>query len=114
MSVKCPHCGMKFANTKALGSHIHYRHSKVYIPQHRTEVDQERFKRLLVHCCSEAGLVKPNDVPKLERALAEIPEGIWLCLDRYREPYGSALDKLKLLKEVEKIIGDDESTILPD
>ena len=109
MSEECLHCGSRFANTRALGSHIHYMHSNIYKQEYRSEVDQEHFRRLLVYCCSEAGLVKPNDVPKLERALTEIPEGIWLCLDRYREPYNSALDKLKLLKEVEKIIGDVET-----
>lgn len=108
MSEECPHCGMKLANTKALGSHIHYRHSKVYMPQYRSEVDQERFERLLTHCCMEAGLAKPSDFTTLEHAIAEIPEGICLSLDRYREPYSNALGKLKLMKDVEKMIGDIE------
>jgi len=108
MSEECPHCGKRFANTKALGSHIHYMHSNIYKQEYRSELDQERFERLLVYCCSEAGLKKPYDFPKLEQAIAEIPDGICLSLDRYREPYRSALDKLKLGKEMEKIIGDVE------
>jgi len=108
MSEECPHCGKRFTNTRALGSHIHYMHSNIYKQDYRSELDQERFERLLVHCCSEAGLKKPYDFPKLEQAIEEIPEGICLSLDRYREPYMSTFDKFKLGKEVEKMIGNVE------
>lgn len=108
MPEKCPYCGGKFANTKALGSHIHYMHSNVYKQEHRSPLDQERFEHLVNYCCSKAGLKKPHNFPKLEQAIEEIPEGICLALDKYRDPVKCAIDKLKLVKQVEKIIGDIE------
>ena len=109
MPEKCPHCGKQFTNTKALGSHIHYTHSDIYRREARSEIDEERFRRLLNSCLSERGLRKPREVEKIERAISQIPPGVSSALDQYRDAFSCALDKEKLLKEVEKLLGEAEA-----
>lgn len=107
MPEKCPHCEKEFANTKALGSHIHYMHDDIYSKEDRSEEDKERFQILLGSCLSGSGLRRPRKVDKLERAIKEIPEGVSPDLDRYRDPYRCAIVKEKLLQEIlEDLIKD--------
>ena len=108
MTEKCPFCGNGFANTKALGSHIHYMHSMNLAGKRRSEVEEERFRHLLKSCLSDKGLRKPRRVDKIEQAIREIPEGISPGLDQYRDAYECALGKEKLLKAVEELLREEE------
>ncbi len=115
MSERCPQCGREFANTKALGSHIHYLHSaassaKVRV---RNRAETERFSRLLEICLSGSGLALPGSLGKLEKALAEIPEGISPLLDRFRRAYVQALAKETLLLEAEHLLVDSSQSVAP-
>ena len=110
----CPHCGKKFANTKALGSHLHYRHEGnrltfSYKLGSRSESEMKRFRSLLERYLFDAGLKLPQDIEKIELALAEIPHGISPVLDKYRDAFARALSKEKLLKEVEEILRREET-----
>lgn len=109
MNEKCPYCGNDFANTKALGSHIHYMHNSIHAEKSRSEGDEERFRSLLNSCMSDRGLRKPRHVDKIEKAIAEIPEGVSPTLDQYRNAFECALGKEKLLEEVEELLKDEES-----
>ena len=106
MSETCPYCGRSdFANTKALGSHIHYVHkneSWASMSQNRSENDTERFEKLLDSCLSARDLRKPRQLDKTERAIIEIPEGVSPILDKYREAFRCATAKEELLKKVEE------------
>ena len=102
MTEKCPHCGKGFENTKALGSHIHYMHNNIYVKESRSEVEQERFLRLLNGCLSDRDLSRPRNVDKIEQAIAEIPQGVSPTLDKYRDAFKCAITKGKLLEEVEE------------
>jgi len=109
MTEKCPYCGNDFANSKALGSHIHYVHSSVHAEKGRSEADEERFRSLLNSCLSDRGLRRPRHVGKIEKAIAEIPEGVSPALDQYRNAFECAPGKEKLLEEVEELLKDEES-----
>lgn len=109
MTEKCPYCGNDFANSKALDSHIHYVHSSVHAEKGRSEADEERFRSLLNSCLSDRGLRRPRHVGKIEKAIAEIPEGVSPALDQYRNAFECAPGKEKLLEEVEELLKDEES-----
>jgi len=104
MTEKCPYCSKEFTNTKALGSHIHYTHNNICVQERRSEIDEERFRRLLDSCLSEKGLPRPRHVDKIEQAICEIPEGVSPAIDRYREALECALRKEKLVKEFEELL----------
>jgi hypothetical protein len=109
----CPDCGQEFANTKALGSHRHYRHESKkitfnYAPGGRSESEKRRFRSLLERCLSDTGLKLPEGIDMIELALAEIPPGISPVLDRYRDAFTRALGKEKLLKEAEELLRQEE------
>lgn len=108
MTEKCPYCGNEFSNTKALGSHIHYVHSMIHAQKTRSEVEEQRFQRLLSGCLSDKGLRKPRQVEKVERAIREIPEGLSPTLDQYRDVFKCALGKEELLKEIEAMLGEED------
>jgi hypothetical protein len=113
MSEICPHCGKEFANTKALGSHLHYRHRSNRVnsgssPSVRTVSEKKRFRSLLERCLLGTGLKLPEDIEKIELALAEVPRGISPLLDQYRDAFNRALGKEKLLKEVEELLQQEE------
>ena len=104
MTEKCPHCGKGFANTKALGSHIHYVHEAegwTDMSEKRSETEKERFQKLLDSCLSDTDLRRPRQVDKIEHAFTEIPEGVSPTIDLYRKAYRCAVSKEKLVKEVE-------------
>ena len=116
MPSMCPHCGKEFANTKALGSHLHYMHrhksSGVTFsgaPGGRSESEKKRCRSLLERCLSYTGLMLPEDIKNVEQALAEIPPGISPTLDQYRDAFTRALGKEKLLKEVEELLRQEET-----
>jgi len=105
----CPYCGKEFANTKALGSHVHYIHetknsTPTYAPDSRSDTDQERFQTLWESCMSDRGLPLPPHIEKIERALAEIPPGVSPLLDQYRNGFACAGEKEKRLKEIEALL----------
>ena len=114
MPEKCPHCGKQFANTKALGSHIHYVHETknsegVYAQHPRSNEDKERFEHLLDTCLSEGNLPRLREIEKIEQAIAEIPPGVSPTLDKYRGPFQCASGKEKLLKEAEELLPQEET-----
>ena len=81
MPEMCPHCGKEFANTKALGSHLYYRHDNSRTTfrravEGRSESETKRFRSLLERCLFGTGLKLPDGIEKIELALAEIPLGI--------------------------------------
>ena len=106
MPETCPYCGKEFANTKALGSHIHYMHRDVSAPEGRSEEDEKRFRQLLDSCMSESGLRRPRQVERIEQAIAHIPEGVSAALDRYRNVFRCAFGKEKLLREIEELLDE--------
>jgi len=104
MPEKCPYCEKVVENTKALGSHIHYVHeteSWASMSRTRSEDDRERFQKLLDSCIVQRGLPTPRQVDKVEKAVTEIPEGVSSTIDQYREAYRCAIEKEKLVKEIE-------------
>jgi hypothetical protein len=110
----CPHCGKEFANTKALGSHLHYRHESNRVTfscelAGRSESEKRRFRSLLKRCLIGTGLKLPGGIEQIERALTEIPRGFSSALDQYRDAFTSALRKEKLLKEVEELLRQEET-----
>jgi len=110
----CPYCSREFANTKALGSHVHYMHEAKtltpdYSPISRSGADKERFQLLLENCLSGTGLPMPSDIERIEETLAQIPHGISDVLDRYRNPFSCAVGKEKMLKETEEILEQSET-----
>ncbi len=109
MSEKCPYCEKEFENTKALGSHIHYMHNNVYSQEGRSEIDEERFRRLLNSCLADRGLRRPRAVGKIEEAITQIPPGVSPTLDKYRDAFKCALVKEALVREVEKLIQEEET-----
>ncbi len=114
MAEMCPHCGKEFANTKALGSHLHYRHdssraTSSYAPGGRSASEKKRFRSLLERCLFGTGLKLPQGIEKIELALADIPRGISPVLDQYRDAFTRALGKEKLLKEVEELLRQEET-----
>jgi hypothetical protein len=114
MSEMCPYCGKEFANTKALGSHLHYRHKSNRVnsgssPAVRTASEKKRFRALLERCLLGTGLKLPESIDKIELALVEIPPGISHLLDQYRDPFNRALGKEKLLKEAEDLLRQKET-----
>lgn len=113
MSENCPYCSKEFANKKALGSHLHYRHSSNRLAsgfemRSRSESQMIRFRELVKKCIFDLGLEMPQHIEKIELALTEIPRGVSPILDRYREAFTRALNKEKLLKEVEEILRQEE------
>jgi hypothetical protein len=113
MSEMCPYCGKEFANTKALGSHLHYRHKSSRVSFNsalagRTASEKKRFHYLLERCLLDAGLKLPDNIERIELALVEIPRGISPLLDQYRDPFNRAFGKEKLLKEVEDLLRQKE------
>lgn len=113
MPEKCTYCGKEFANTKALGSHIHYLHETNswpgdYILKDRSERDKERFQNLLGSCLEERDLPKLRETEKIEEAIVEIPPGVSNTLDKYRKAFQCARTKEELLKHVEKLIRESE------
>jgi hypothetical protein len=105
MPERCPYCGGEFANTKALGSHIHYVHETetwADIGRKRSESDKQRFEKLFDSCLSNRGLPRPRQIDKVEQAVKEIPEGVSPTIDQYREAYRCAIGKEKLVKEIEE------------
>ena len=114
MPEMCPHCGKEFANTKALGSHLHYRHesNKVtfrYELGDRSGSEKRRFRSLLERCLIDTGLKLPKGTEMIELALAEIPRGMSPVLDQYRDAFTRALGKEKLLKEVEELLRQEKA-----
>jgi len=102
---KCQYCGKEFENTKALGSHIHYVHeneSWVYTSQKRSESEEERFHKLFCSSLPDENLHCPRELDKIEQAFKEIPQGVSPALDRYRVAYRRAIEKEKLVKEIEE------------
>ena len=108
MPEKCPHCGKEFANSRALGSHIHYVHDNIDMEQSRSDEERERFQKLFGSCLTDRGLRRPRRVEKVERAIVEIPEGVSAALDQYREAYKCAVGKEKLLREIEEELRREE------
>lgn len=111
MTERCHYCDGTFANTKALGSHIHYMHEKKgpdadRVPDQRSEQDLQRFRLLLKGCLENDRLPVPPEVEKVQQALEEIPAGVSPKLDRYRGGFLCALRKEELMKEVEKALGE--------
>ena len=109
MPEMCSLCGKEFANTKALGSHLHYRHghdkdNPATGRLDRSESDKRRFRSLLQRCLLDMGLKLPQHIEKIELALTEIPRGISPALDQYRDVFNRALSKEKLLTEVEELL----------
>lgn len=109
MSEVCPRCGKVFANTKALGSHLHYRHeynkeNPITKRIDRTESGRKQFRSILEKCLLDVGLKLPPDVDKIEIALIEIPRGVSPQLDQYRDAFNLAWRKEKLLIEVEELL----------
>jgi len=109
MTEKCPHCGKEFTNTKALGSHIHYMHNNIYAEEGRSEIDKERFQHLLHSCLSERDLPRLRGIEKIKQAIDEIPPGVSPTIDKYRDAFQCALGKEKLLKEVERLLEEEET-----
>ena len=110
----CPRCGKEFSNTKALGSHLHYRHESNRLTfssvlGSRSESEKKRFRSLLERCLFDTGLKLPEDIERIERALTEIPRGMSPALDQYRDAFNRALGKEKLLKEVEELLRQEET-----
>lgn len=110
----CHYCGKEFANTKALGSHIYYRHRSnspalAFEAGSRSGSELKRFRSLLKKCLFKMGLKMPKDIEKIEVALTEIPPGISPLLDKYRDAFTCALNKETLLKEVEEILRREET-----
>jgi hypothetical protein len=113
MPERCPYCGGEFANTKALGSHIHYMHeteSWANTSQSRSENDKERFQKLLDSCLSARELRRPRQFDRMEQAIKEIPEGVSPTIDQYRKAYRCAIEKEKFVKEFEEEIMQEEDT----
>ncbi|GAH48925.1 unnamed protein product [marine sediment metagenome] len=114
MSETCPYCGRSdFANTKALGSHIHYVHeneSWASMSQNRSESEKERFQKLFCSCLPDKDLCSPRQLEKIEQAIIEIPGGISPPLDKYRDAFKCAITKEKLLKEVEEELPRESKT----
>jgi hypothetical protein len=113
MSAICPHCGKEFLNTRALGSHIYYRHKGNRAGlgtaiAGRSADEKKKFRALLEKCLLGTGLRLPRDTKKIELALAEVPPGISSVLDQYRDAFSRALGKEKLLKEVEELLRQEE------
>jgi len=105
MPEKCPYCGRECANSKALGSHIHYAHEPetwAQMSQERSEGEKQRFAKLLDSCSLGRGLPKARQVDKIQQAVTEIPEGISPLIDGYRQAYRCAVAKEKLVKEIEE------------
>ena len=113
MSETCPYCGRSdFANTKALGSHIHYVHeneSWASISQNRSETEKERFQKLFCSSLPDKNLRCPRQLDKIEQAISEIPEGVSYTVDQYREAYRRATRKEKLLREIEEDLQSESS-----
>lgn len=84
-------------------------HSSVHAEKGRSEADEERFSSLLNSCLSDRGLRRLRHVGKIEKAIAEIPEGVSPALDQYRNAFECAPGKEKLLEEVEELLKDEES-----
>jgi hypothetical protein len=63
---------------------------------------------LLEKCLFNTGLKMPQDIEKIKLALTEIPHGISPVLDKYRDAFTRALQKEKLLREVEEILRREE------
>ena len=105
MPEKCQYCGKDFENTKALGSHIHYVHeneSWVYMSQKRSDSERERFHKLFCISLPDENLRCPRELDKIEQGMKEIPQGVSPPLDQYREAYRRAIEKEKLVKEIEE------------
>jgi hypothetical protein len=105
MPEKCPYCGGEFANSKALGSHIHYIHeneSWASLSQKRSKNEKEQFNKLLDSCLTDKGLPKPRQIDNLEQVITEIPEGVSDTIDQYREALRCAIRKEKIVKEFEE------------
>ncbi|MFC1892709.1 hypothetical protein ACFLYR_01550 [Chloroflexota bacterium] len=114
MPERCSRCGKEFANTKALGSHLHYRHGhdkQNPMTEHvdRSESEKRRFRYLLEKCLLDTGLKLPRGIERIERALTEIPRGISPALEQYRDVFNRALSKEKLLREVEDLLRQEEA-----
>ena len=112
MPERCPYCGGEFANTKALGSHIHYVHETdtwARTSQDRSDSERQRFQKLLDSCITDRGLPKLRQVDKIEQAVTEVPEGISPAIDGYREAYRCAINKEKLVKEIEEDLAREAS-----
>ena len=112
MPEKCPYCGGEFANTKALGSHIHYVHETegwASMSQSRSESDKEQFQKLLGSCLSARDLRRPRQLDRMEQAITEIPDGVSPTIDQYRKAYRCAIEKEKFVKEFEEEILKEES-----
>ena len=110
----CHYCGKEFANTKALGSHIYYRHRSnsptlAFEAGRRSSSELKRFRSILKKCLFTTGLKMPKDIEKIEAALTEVPPGISPLLDKYRDAFARALNKETLLKEVEEILRREET-----
>lgn len=110
----CPQCGKEFANSKALGSHIHYVHTKrtwvdAVKQQERSNSDKKIFQNLLDSCLSDTDLPKISDMEQVEKAIVEIPPGVSPTLDKYRNVFRCAHGKEQLLKKVEKLLGEAET-----
>ncbi len=105
MTEKCPFCSQEFANSKALGSHIHYTHeteSWLSMSQNRSEDDKEQFQKLLKSCITQQGLPIPRQTDNVEKGVTQIPEGVSPTIDQYRPAYRCAVEKEKLVKKIEE------------
>ena len=114
MPEMCSRCGKQFANTKALGSHLHYRHEHTGGNSSSALADgsaseKRRFRSLLERCLFDAGLKLPQSIEKFELALTEIPRGISPALDQYRDAFNHALGKERLLREVEELLQQEQT-----
>ena len=114
MPEMCSYCGKEFANTKALGSHLHYRHghnkeNPMTGRADRSENEKRRFRSLLERCLLDTGLKLPQGIERIELAITEIPRGISPALDQYRDVFNRALSKEKLLREVEDLLRQEET-----
>jgi hypothetical protein len=94
----CPHCGKEFVNTKALGSHLHYRHESNrrapgFETASRSKREIKRICFLLEKWLLNTGLRLPEDIEKIELALSEISPGISSVLNKYRGAFARALNK---------------------
>ena len=105
MSETCPYCGKEFENSKALGSHIHYVHeseSWTSISHNRSASEKERFRKLFCDSLPDKNLHCPSNLDKIEQGITQISEGVSPTLDQYREAYRRAIEKEKLVKEIEE------------
>ena len=113
MTEICQFCGKQCANTKALGSHIHYMHGTKAAggdtPRVRSDSETERFGRLLGSCLSERDLPRPREIQKIEQAITEIPPGVSPDLDKYRNAFECALGKERLVEEVEEMLREEKA-----